>query len=171
MFSFWRKKGERKPPKTAKAAPTQKRSAFRMPVEFDVFYTLRNRTGRRHARANDLSAGGLRLSADEDLIKGSMLELDFRLPDDFLEGLTIEKEVFEQTPFGLRPETVKTQPPPFEPMRLSAEVLSTFYVPGTRRLAHGMKFVNLTQESQEELQRFVHLWQLHQIRLRAEANR
>lgn len=142
-----------------------------MPVEFDVLYSLRGRDGRRHGRANDLSAGGLRLSTDEDLLAGSMLDLDFRLPDAFLEGLTIEKEVFEQTPFGLRPETVKSQPPPFAPMRLAAQVLSTFYIPGAKQLAHGMKFVDLPQEAHEELQRFVHLWQLHQIRLRADADR
>ncbi len=142
-----------------------------MPVEFDVLYTLRGRTGRRHARANDLSAGGLRLSTDEDLLKESLLELEFRLPDEFLAGLTVEKEVFEQTPFGLRPETVKAQPPPFEPMHVRAMVLSTFYIPATRQLAHGMKFVDIARETQEELTRFVHLWQLHQIRLRAEANR
>jgi hypothetical protein len=171
VFNFWRKKGEQKPAKIAQPNPAQKRSTFRMPVEFDVLYTLHDRTGRRHGRANDLSAGGLRLSTDEDFIKGSILDLDFRLPDDFLEGLTIEKEVFEQTPFGLRPETIKTQPPPFAPMRLKAMVLSTFYNPAARQLAHGMKFVDLEQEAKEELTRFVHLWQLHQIRLRAEANR
>ena len=142
-----------------------------MPVEFDVLYGVNGRTGRRYARANDLSAGGLRLSSDEDLLKGSILELDFRLPDDFLEGLMVEKEVFQQTPFGLRPESVKVQPPPFAPMHLKAEVLSTFYIPSTKKLAHGMKFVSLSQEDKEELTRFVHLWQLHQIRLRAEANR
>jgi hypothetical protein len=142
-----------------------------MPVEFDVMYTLRERPGRRHGRANDLSAGGLRLSTDEDLLKGSILDLEFRLPDDFLAELSIEKEVFEQTPFGLRPETVKTTPPPFEPMRTSAVVLSTFYLPASKQLAHGMKFIDLEGETKEELQRFIHLWQLHQIRLRAEANR
>lgn len=142
-----------------------------MPVEFDVLYALNGRPGRRHGRANDLSAGGLRLSTDEDLIRGSILELDFRLPADFLSELTIEKEVFEQTPFGLRPETVKTAPPPFEPIRVSATVLSTFYVPATRQLAHGMKFTEIAQETKEELTRFIHLWQLHQIRMRAEANK
>lgn len=171
VFSFWRKKGVQKPAKKAQPSPAQKRSAFRMPVEFDVLYTLHERTGRRHGRATDLSAGGLRLSTDEDLLKGSMLDLDFRLPDDFLSELTIEKEVFEQTPFGLRPETVKAQPPSFEPMRVQAMVLSTFYIPSTHQLAHGMKFVDIQKETQEELTRFVHLWQLHQIRLRAEANR
>lgn len=142
-----------------------------MPVEFDVLYTLKDRTGRRYARANDLSAGGLRLSNDEDLLKGSTLTLDFVLPADFLEGLTVEKEVFEQTPFGLRPSTMKEQPPPFKPMSVSAQVLSTFYDTNSKQLAHGIKFDNVSEEVKEELTRFVHLWQLHQIRLRAEANR
>lgn len=170
VFFFKRKKGDAaKGEAAAKAKSPQKRSSFRMPVEFDVMYTLRGRTGRRHGRANDLSAGGLRLSTDEDLIKNSVLDLDFHLPDDFIGELTIEKEVFKQTPFGLRPETVKSAPPPFEPMRMSAVVLSTFYVPATKSLAHGMKFIDIPENMQEELQRFIHLWQLHQIRLRAEA--
>jgi c-di-GMP-binding flagellar brake protein YcgR len=54
-------------------------------------------------------------------------------------------------------------------MRMSATVLSTFYVPGSKQLSHGMKFTDIPPEVQEELQRFIHLWQLHQIRLRAEA--
>jgi hypothetical protein len=171
MFLFGRKKAEKKGPVRAQPSAAQKRSSFRMPVQFDVMYTLQGRTGRRFGRANDLSAGGLRLSTDEDILRDSVLELDFRLPDEFLEGLTIEKEVFEQTPFGLRPETVKTTPPPFEPMRMHAIVLSTFYVPATKQLAHGMKFVDIEAEQKEELTRFIHLWQLHQIRLRAEANK
>ena len=142
-----------------------------MPVEFDVMYALDGRAGRRSGRANDLSAGGLRLSTDEDLFKGSILHIDFTLPDEFLAELTIEKEVFEQTPFGLRPESVKATPPPFEPMHVKAMVLSTFYMPGTKLLAHGTKFVELDDHTKEELTRFIHLWQLHQIRLRAEANK
>lgn len=141
-----------------------------MPVEFDVVYALRGRMGRRHGRATDLSSGGLRLSCDEDFLSESILDMDFALPDDFLSELTIEKEVFEQTPFGPRPEMVKTAPHPFGPMHLSGVVLSAFFVPALNRLAFGLKFVDIEQEQQEELQRFVHLWQLHQIRLRAEAN-
>lgn len=141
-----------------------------MPVEFDVVYALRGRIGRRHGRATDLSSGGLRLVCDEDFLAESVLDMDFSLPDSFLSELTIEKEVFEQTPFGPRPETIKTSPHPFGPMHQSGIVLSPFYVPALKRLAHGVKFVEIEQEQQEELQRFVHLWQLHQIRLRAEAN-
>lgn len=171
VFSIFGKKKPEKGPQKAQASKTQKRSSFRMPVEFEVFYTLASRSGRRHGRANDLSAGGLRLSSDEDMLKHSKLELDFRLPDDFLEDLTVEKEVFEQTPFGLRPGTVKEQPPKFEPMTVSAVVLSTFYDVTSKKLAHGIKFENQSEHIKEELQRFVHLWQLHQIRLRAELNK
>jgi hypothetical protein len=170
VFFFKRKKGDApKGDAAVKAKTTQKRSSFRMPVEFDVMYALRGREGRRHGRANDLSAGGLRLSTDEDFLRNSILDLDFQLPDDFITELTIEKEVFKQTPFGLRPETVKSAPPRFEPMRMSATVLSTFYVPATKSLAHGTKFIDIPENVHEELQRFIHLWQLHQIRLRAEA--
>ena len=137
-----------------------------MPVEFDVLYTLQGRPGRRHAVANDLSAGGLRLMSDEDIVRGSVLQLEFRLPDDFLAELMIEKEVYEQTPFGLRPETMKVQPPPFAPMHMDATVLSTFFVPSERALAHGTKFVSINDQMLEELQRFIHLWQLHSLRSR-----
>lgn len=172
MFQFFtKKKPEKKGPREAQASKTQKRSAFRMPVEFDLFYTLNGRNGRRFGKANDLSAGGLRLSSDEDLLKHSALRLDFKLPDDFLDGLTVEKEVFEQTPFGLRPSTIKEQPPGFRPMTVDALVLSTFYDPNTKQLAHGVKFEQMPDDINEELRRFVHLWQLHQIRLRAEANK
>jgi hypothetical protein len=170
VFFFRRKrtdasKGDAK----SQAKSPQKRSSFRMPVEFDVLYTLHDRAGRRHGLANDLSAGGLRLSTDEDFLKGSVLDLDFQLPDEFISDLTIEKEVFKQTPFGLRPETVKSAPAAFAPMRMGGTVLSTFYVPATKQLAHGVKFTDIEPETREELQRFIHLWQLHQIRLRAEA--
>jgi len=166
VFFFNRKKKE--PKRLAKAQPTatQKRSSFRMPVEFDVSFTLRGRPGRRHAVANDLSAGGLRLIGDEDFLPGSVLELDFVLPDAFLAELKVEKEVYEQTPFGLRPETLKVQPPPFHPMQMNAKVLATFFVPSEKALAHGMKFVEVEPSMQDELQRFIHLWQLHYLRSR-----
>lgn len=140
-----------------------------MPVEFPVLFALRGRIGRRNAVANDLSAGGLRMLCDEDFINKSVLELDFDLPDDFLAEMTVEKEVYEQTPFGLRPDTIKSQPPPFLAMRMNAEVLSTFYVPGTKQLAHGLRFVDIDPPMQEELQRFIHLWQLHHLRTRGRA--
>lgn len=167
MFSFFgRKKKEPKKLLKAQLTAAQKRSSFRMPVEFDVLYALQGREGRRYGRANDLSAGGLRLSSDEDLLPGSILDLDFQLPDDFLAELQIEKEVMEQTPFGLRPEMIKVQPPPFAPIHMRAKVLSTFFDLEGRALAHGAMFIDIDPIAQEELQRFVHLWQLNRIRER-----
>jgi c-di-GMP-binding flagellar brake protein YcgR len=172
MFSFFGFGKKKKAPapksmvKPSAAGAGQKRTAFRMPVEFDVIYTLDARQGRRKARANDLSAGGLRLATDEDLVRGSALDLEFRLPDDFLAEMTIEKEVYEQTPFGLRPQTVKVQPPGFKPMRMRGVVLMPFFDPAEKRFAYGMKFEQTESEMQEELQRFIHLWQIHYLRTR-----
>lgn len=170
MFGFGKKK---KPEKTMLRRPVppsgeggQKRTAFRMPVEFEVFYTLVGRRGRRSAVANDLSAGGLRLLADEDLLKGSLMSLEFRVPDDFLSTMTIDKEVYEETPFGKRAKSSKVQPPPFEPFQLDAKVLVTFFDLKRRRFAYGMTFVDVDPPVTEELQRFIHLWQLNQLRQR-----
>lgn len=166
---FFFKKNKRKVDsrlRTAVPSSEQKRSAFRMPVEFDVYYTLQGRRGRRSAKANDLSAGGLRLTVDEDFIKDSVLLLDFRLPDDFLASMVVEKEVYEQSPFGLRPETVKVQPPGFAPMSVHAKVLASFFSMESRKFAHGLAFIDIDTHTQEELQRFIHLWQLNYLRTR-----
>lgn len=137
-----------------------------MPVEFDVYYTLDGRRGRRSAKANDLSAGGLRLSVDEDFLKDSMLFLEFELPDEFLANMVAEKEVYEQSPFGLRPETIKVQPPGFAPMKLRAKVLVAFFDMEHRKFVYGLSFVDIDTPAQEELQRFIHLWQLNYLRTR-----
>lgn len=137
-----------------------------MPVEFDVLYALEGRDGTCSARANDLSAGGLRLTCDEDFIKGSALMLDFKLPDDFLAGMTVEKEVYEQSPFGLRPETIKVQPPGFDPVHVRAKILATFFRLDTNKFAYGLVFEGIESRVQEEIQRFIHLWQIHYIRTR-----
>jgi c-di-GMP-binding flagellar brake protein YcgR len=165
VFFFKKKKPESRL-KPAVPSATQKRSSFRMPVEFDLVYTLEGRRGRRSGKANDLSAGGLRLLCDEDFLKGSVLFLDFKLPDEFLASMTVEKEVYEQSPFGLRPETVRVQPPGFAPMRVKAKVLVTFFGMEQKKFAHGMSFFDIDMKTQEELQRFIHLWQLNYLRTR-----
>ncbi|MBV9269707.1 MAG: PilZ domain-containing protein [Candidatus Eremiobacteraeota bacterium] len=168
MFFFWKKKKVREPRSLVRPAANanQKRSTFRMPVEFDVFYTLNGRRGRRSARANDLSAGGLRLSCDEDFLKESVLTLEFELPADFLANMTVEKEVYEQSPFGLRPETIRSTPPGFAPMTIDAKVLAPFFEMAQRKFAYGMAFVDIDRKTEDEIQRFIHLWQLNYLRTR-----
>jgi len=169
VFFFKKKKPERSNPLIKPAppgGPAQKRTAFRMPVEFDIVYTLQDRRGRRNAKANDLSAGGLRLSCDEDFLKGSTLLLEFKLPDEFLANMTVEKEMYEQSPFGLRPETVRVTPHGFAPMRINAKVLATFFNMTSKKFAHGVAFADIDNKTAEELQRFIHLWQLNYLRTR-----
>ncbi len=137
-----------------------------MPVEFAMQYALEGREGRREGKANDLSAGGLRLCCDEDFLHGSLLSLEFSLPDDFLTEMTVEKEVYEQSPFGLRPETIKVQPPRFAPMRVRGKVLATFLNIRRGEFSHGLVFVDLETKTEEELQRFIHLWQVNFLRTR-----
>ena len=168
MFFFGKKKKPREPRSMLRATTdsSQKRSAFRMPVEFDVLYTLEGRRGRRSGKANDLSAGGLRLSTDEDLLTGSQVTLEFKLPDEFLANMSVEREVYEQSPFGLRPETIRSQPPGFAPMTIPAKVLAPFFELGPRKFAYGMAFVDIDMKTQDEVQRFIHLWQLNYLRTR-----
>ncbi|MDQ2679403.1 MAG: hypothetical protein M3Y21_00035 [Candidatus Eremiobacteraeota bacterium] len=137
-----------------------------MPVEFPLRYTLDGDFAARDGLANDLSAGGLRLCVDEDFIKGSRVELEFKLPDEFLANMTVEKGVYEQSPFGLRPETIKVQPHGFDTMRIEAQVLVTFFDVHRRKFAHGLAFSDLPEKTAEELQRFIHLWQINQLRHR-----
>ena len=43
-----------------------------------------------------------------------------------------------------------------------------FYNLRTQRFAHGVRFLNLPRRTEEEIQRFIHLYQLKQLRERAE---
>jgi c-di-GMP-binding flagellar brake protein YcgR len=95
-----------------------------------------------------------------------VLLLEFQLPDEFLANMVVEKEVYEQSPFGLRPETIKVQPPGFAPMRVKAKVLASFFNMEHRKFAYGMSFVEIDMQTQEELQRFIHLWQINYLRTR-----
>ncbi len=171
MFAFWKNWKKRRPVarrRPLRAAPSadQKRTTFRMPVEFPLHYTLNEADGPRIGMANDLSAGGLRLCVNEDFIKGSRVELEFKLPDEFLANMTVEKEVYEQSPFGLRPEMIKVQPHGFDTMRIEATVLVTFFDQHRRKFAHGLAFSELPEKTAEELQRFIHLWQVNRLRHR-----
>lgn len=170
MFGFGKKRKPGKPVARAAvpaaAGAGQKRTTFRMPVEFPVFYTLVGRRGRRSATANDLSGGGLRLLADEDMLKGSVLALEFRVPDDFLSSMTIDKEMYEETPFGKRAKSAKVHPHPFAEFKVDAKLLVPFFDLRLKRFAYGISFIDVEEQTTEELQRFIHLWQLNQIRQR-----
>jgi c-di-GMP-binding flagellar brake protein YcgR len=80
----------------------------------------------------------------------------------------IEKEVTERTAFGERKRRIKTPPTPFEQMEIAGKIVIAFYNLRTQRFAHGVRFLNLPRQMEDEIQRFIHLYQLKQLRERAE---
>lgn len=168
MFNFG---GARKP--AVKKAPSppggQKRGSFRASVEFTLIYTLNGRTGTRSAQADDLSAGGLRLIGDEDLPNGSEVVFRFTLPNERISTLRIEKEIEENTPLGPRKKKVMVPPPAFKEMTIKGKSVITFLNVRRRKFMQGIQFLNLDPRVGEEIQRFVHLAQLRELRDRNDA--
>ncbi len=150
--------------------PDQKRQSYRAAIEFPIVYIVDGRSGTRTASANDLSIGGLRLLGDEDFAKETLIGFRFTLPTAEVANVFIEKEVSERTAFGERKRHVKARPIPFEPLDICGKVVIAFYNLRTKRFAHGVRFVNLSKHTEDEIQRFVHLYQLNQLRKRAERN-
>ncbi len=131
-----------------------------MPVEFDVCYKLERREGTRRAKTTNLSVGGLRLCCDEELVDGSILYIQFKLPDEFVATMTVEEKLYDQGPFGLRPESIRVQPRRFAPMDAHAKVLTHSFDADQHKFAHSMAFLQIDPSTRSELERFTHLWQL-----------
>lgn len=131
----------------------------RAPAAFDVVYALEGRRGEHGAQATDLSAGGLRLCCDEDLLTGSVINLDFALPDEFLAGMTVDSYIHEDTPQGSRRECVQIRPPAFTPISVRAKVLTNFFDRTSGGFAHGVAFLEIDRKTTQELERFIGLWQ------------
>ena len=153
------------------ARPGNKRGAFRAEVEFPVYYEIVGRPGERRALANDLSSGGLRLIIDEDLVREQELLLHFTLPSDFLENFKEYKEVSEDTPFGPRKKRVPKPPRKFSEMHVRAKSLIMFFSLGLAKFIHGMQFVDISEGTTDEIQRFAHYWQLNQLRIKNQSDK
>jgi c-di-GMP-binding flagellar brake protein YcgR len=146
----------------------QKRQSYRASIEFPIVYIVDGREGTRTASANDLSVGGLRLLGDEDFTKETLIDFRFTLPNAEIANVQIEKEITERTAFGERKRRVKQPPTPFEQMDIAGKIVIAFYNLRTQRFAHGVRFLNLPRQMEDEIQRFIHLYQLKQLRERAE---
>ena len=155
----------------AAGGPDNKRTAFRAEVEFPVYYELVGRPGERRAVANDLSAGGLRVLLDEDLIRDQELLLHFTLPSDFLEHFPEWKEVSEDTPFGPRKKRVRKPPRKFSEMHVRAKSKVTFFNLPRALFVHGTQFVDISEGTMDEIQRFAHYFQLNQLRIKTERDK
>jgi c-di-GMP-binding flagellar brake protein YcgR len=165
VFNFRRPGGDESAPPPRS---NQKRQSYRASIEFPIVYVVDGREGTRTASANDLSVGGLRLLGDEDFTKETILDFRFTLPTAEVANIMIEKEITERTAFGERKRRVKTPPTPFEQFDLAGKIVIAFYNLRTQRFAHGVRFLNLPRKMEDEIQRFIHLYQLKQLRERAE---
>jgi len=169
---FWKKWTKRQPSprRTLVRAhiTEQQRQSYRASVEFPVVYTAEGRPGSRTALANDLSAGGLRLVGDEDFPYETMIELRFTLPNELIHSVQVEKEIVQTTARGKTKKKIMVPPDPFHEMTVRAKVVIAFLNVRRRKFAHGVQFVDIDERTQEEIQRFIHVWQIRLIRERAQ---
>jgi len=164
---FWKKASPKRDAAFQRATITeQQRKSFRASVEFPVLYTVGGRDGVRTAVANDLSAGGLRLLDDEDLPSDSVITLRFTLPNELVRGVQIEKEIVETTARGKTKRKIMVPPEPFREMTLHGKVVIAFLNVRRRKFAHGVQFLDIDERSREEVQRFIHVWQIRLLRER-----
>lgn len=170
MF-FWKKWAKRKPtkrrPLVRARVVDEKRQSYRASVEFPIAYVVDGRAGSRTAAATDLSAISLRLIGDEDFLDQTFVDLRFTLPNELVRGIQVEKLIVETTTRGRTEKKVMVPPEPFHEMAVRGKIVSTFFNPRRRKLAHGVHFVDIAESTQEELQRFIHVWQIKQLRERA----
>ena len=169
MF-FWKKRTKRKPPPARRVRATiteTQRQSYRASFEFPVLYAADGRTGMRSALANDLSAGGLRLIGDEDFPDQSTIELRFTLPNELINNVHVEKEIVQTTPRGKTKKKIMVPPEPFHEMTVRGKIVIAFFNLKRRKFEHGVQFFGIAERTQEEIQRFIHVWQIRQLRERA----
>jgi c-di-GMP-binding flagellar brake protein YcgR len=163
---FWKKPKSPRRPVRATITEQQRRD-YRASVEFPMLYVVEGRTGMRTAVANDLSAGGLRLVGDEDLAHDAFIDLRFTLPNDLIRGVQIEKEIVETTKAGKVKRKIMVPPEPFREMEIRGKIVIAFFNAKRRKFAHGVQFVDIEDRTREEVQRFIHVWQIRLLRERA----
>lgn len=149
-------------PKPAPRTGKQRRTSVRTMVEFPIRY----RIGNKHSiegSANDVSTGGLRLMTSEALAIGTVVELRFTLPKDFLHVYPPTSERVEISPFGPRKVRIPDNRRPFEEMTMHGRIVSKFQ-PTRGREVFGVQFTDVDGYQREEIARFTHSVQLAKLR-------
>jgi c-di-GMP-binding flagellar brake protein YcgR len=160
-----RSESRRTPPRPSPKAPVslkQRRTSVRTLVGFPVRYRQANKPS-SVAEANDVSTGGLRLICAEQLTLGSLVELRFTLPNDYLDVYPRAEERTEISPFGPRKVKIPDNRRPFEEMIVHGRVVSRF-APTRGREVYGVQFTDIDGYQREEIARFTHAVQLHKLR-------
>jgi c-di-GMP-binding flagellar brake protein YcgR len=148
--------------KTVAAQLGTKRAAYRAMVEFEIWYTVPGRFGKRPGTASDLSLGGMRLDTTEKLPEGTLIDFVFTLPNQYLKVYEGDREETEVSPFGARKVVRKSNVRPFEEMRLRGRVVKVLKEAAKVQL--GIAFVDPHPFIVSELGRFIHAVQLSRLR-------
>lgn len=144
------------------AGSKQRRASVRTFAPFSVRY----RVGRRtpvNADANEISTGGLRLIAREYISNGTIVQLRFTLPDEYLQAFPPKSERTEISPFGMQTIRIPDNRRPFEEMKLGGRIVARF-VRAHGRNVYGVQFVDIDGYECEEIARFNHAVQLTRLR-------
>lgn len=167
MFLFGKKASVTRAPRSAPPSD-EKRHAYRASFEFPVLYVVEGRPGTRTAVAEDLSAGGLRLIGDEDLPDETLVDFRFTLPNELVAAVELEREVVELKGGRRVTRRVMVPPEPFEEMAIRGKTVIASFNARRRTFAHGVQFLDVDERTREEIQRFIHVWQIRQLRERAQ---
>lgn len=143
-----------------------KRQGYRAALQFPIMIRA-NKEGRWLAvrgEVQDISTGGMMLAIAGAFEEGTELELAFTLPLGAVDMGGEEKEVEEQTPFG--PRRVKQLAPvrAFERIETKAKIVKKTGGARNGVPTYGVGFTDLAPFLQEEIARFVHSFQLTQLR-------
>lgn len=145
-----------------------KRKAYRAPVKFPISFKAKGAMHEVVAMAGDLSIGGILLISPEALPEGTEIEVDFVMPIEAVDLGGEQREVVEKTPFGNRKVKKLVPVRPFESVHAKAKVLKRVGA-SPEGTAYGTSFVDLPAFTGEEIARFVHAFQLTQLRKAAAA--
>ncbi len=150
------------PPKPLPKTGKQRRNSVRTMVEFPIRYRIGNKPSET-ASANDVSTGGLRLMTQDALVVGTVVEMRFTLPNDFLYVYPAAGERVEISPFGARRLRIPDNRRPFEEMAVHGRIVSRFQ-PQRGREVFGVQFTDVDGYQREEIARFTHAVQLAKLR-------
>jgi c-di-GMP-binding flagellar brake protein YcgR len=143
-----------------------KRQGYRAALQFAVVARI-NKDGRwsaARAEAQDISTGGMLLALPGSYEEGTELQLMFTLPLGAVDLGGEEKEVLEQTPFGERRVKKISPVRAFDPIEAKARIVKKTSGAKNGVPLYGVGFAELAPFLQEEIARFVHAFQVTQLR-------
>jgi hypothetical protein len=152
--------------KSIDALPTtdaQRRTSYRALTAFPMSYR-RDSDQFVEAKIGDISSTGIRMTCEELVAIGTMLEMKVTLPSSVLDVYPEETAVIDMS--GGTPRRVGGRADmrrPFDEMMLRGRVVTRFQ-PVREREVYGVAFIEIDGYQREEIARFTHAVQLSKIR-------